>query len=185
MGKTLSKTVVIVFLVLLVLGFTVPLINFGSDKQQAKPSEPRLCQTDSECFLACDDQPLAVLCSQNLCQQNTCNDLSPFPYKETPFTFQLHVRIDAQEILLANRSTSKDVFVKFTDSNVAVYALEFSLAQVLQKASIGLSSCLAMDGKQYCPKDDKEIGIKVNGNSSYLYGDYIPQEGDKIEISYG
>ncbi len=176
--KLLSKVVMIVFLVLLVLGFTLPgVINYSNPESTVK-AEPRLCSSDADCYLICDNKPVAVLCSQNLCLQNSCEEDSYYQYNTNPLTFTLLV----QNVSLEERSNSQDFFVKFKGDEIQLFASRLVFYQVLEKVGLILETqCLTFDGKKYC--GDK-VWMMVNGENSTLYGNYVPEEGDVVEIGY-
>ncbi len=176
--KLFSKLVMIVFLVLLVLGFVVPGVINNSTSDRNSAAEPRLCSTDADCYLICGDRPTMVLCSQNLCLQNSCDESSYYQYDPNPLTFTLLV----QNISLEERSNAQDFFVKFNGNTVQLFTARLVLYQILEKARITLDiQCLTFDEKQYC--GDK-IQMSVNGENSTAYGNYAPQEGDTVEIGY-
>ena len=66
--KLFSKILLILFLLMIVLGFTLP--GFLEFDEETQYIEPRICQNDADCYLMCEDIPVEVLCSQNLCQKN-------------------------------------------------------------------------------------------------------------------
>ncbi|MFH0701862.1 MAG: hypothetical protein V2A62_05515 [Candidatus Woesearchaeota archaeon] len=179
----IRKIVIIVFLVMLIIGFTVPsLLDMGGE--QNKINEPRICKNDAECYLLCEDKPVAVLCSQNLCVQNGCEESSLYAYNTTPVTFSLAINIKGEEQDLINRTNSQDMFVKFNSQQVQMYSSGMSLKQVLEKANILLNSqCLTLN-QTYCTTTEKELKLLVNKNVTYTYENYVPQEGDKIELIY-
>ena len=82
----IRKTIVIVFMALIVLGFTVPGFLHSNDENNNYAVEPRLCKTDAECYLTCDDLPVKVLCAENICQQNSCEEYAIFEFTEPPFS---------------------------------------------------------------------------------------------------
>ncbi len=184
----LRKMGVITFLILLVLGFTVPGIVsiFQEDTTKTTPlAEPRLCQTDAECFLTCDGKPINVLCLNNICQQNECNTFSLFSFKEEPLHFSLKVSVDATPIILENRTQSSNFFVQFAKDEVNVFTRGLYLLNILEKVRIGLDgNCLYMDDFSYCSSTVKKVKVNINGNVTSSYLDYIPKEGDMIEIVY-
>lgn len=188
-NKRFSKIIMIIFLIMIVVGFTVPLFNLDNTQaQQQATAEPRLCQNDADCYLLCNDKPVEVLCSQNLCQQNGCEEAAIYPYTATPITFDLKIKVEGKEINLVNRSNSKDLFVQFKDSTVSVHSFEFPLALILEKLSIGLTSECLFLGKgpdnRYCNTEQKQLRLLVNGEESFRYGELVPAEGDKVEIEY-
>lgn len=176
--KLLSKVVMIVFLVLLILGFTIPgVINF-SNPESAVKAEPRLCSSDADCYLICDNEPVAILCSQNLCLQNSCEEDSYYRYNTNPITFTLNI----QNVSLEERSNSRDFVVKFNGNEVQLFTSRLVLYQILEKAGITLDAqCLTFDREKYC--GDK-MEMIVNGENSTLYGNYVPEEGDVVEMRY-
>jgi hypothetical protein len=161
--KLFSKILLILFLIMIVLGFTLPgFLEFDDENQYV---EPKICQTDADCYLMCDDNPIEVLCSQNLCQQNSCTEGSYYTYTEEAVTFSLEVEIDDELIDLDNQSNDKDIFVKF-DNDVKLYS-SLNINHVLEK--LGLNS---------------KFNLFVNDEESYDYT-YLPQEGDKVMVVYG
>lgn len=172
-----GKAVMIVFLVLLVLGFVIPgVINYGP--ADAAAVEPRLCSSDADCYLFCDDVPEPVLCSENLCARNSCDEAVYYGYNPVPATFILQL----ENITLKDRSNPRDLFVKFENENVQLFSSRLLLYQILEKAGIIYDAeCLAVDGKKFC---GEKLNIELNGNNSTLYRNYAPKEGDLIKIIY-
>jgi hypothetical protein len=183
--KLFSKIVVIVFLVLIVLGFTVPGF-IGQDNQIYENLEPRLCQNDADCYLLCDDNPTAVLCSQNLCQQNSCEEFPYYPFQSEPITFTLAIKVDGVTQNLENRKDTKDLFVFLKDENTfKVFTSGLSLAHILSKFKTAFDlECLYLGEERYCNDGEKVVQLRVNGNKSFEYQNYAPLESDVIEILY-
>ena len=175
--KLFSKVIIIAFLVLLVLGFVVPgILNNSSSDSTAV--EPRICSSDADCYLLCDQEPVTVLCLQNQCLINSCQENSYYQYNAAPLSFTLNIK----NVTLEKRSSDKDIFVKFKGNLVQVFTSKFSLYHILEKALIIFDTqCLTFDDNQHCSKD---LHMSVNGNNSTAFRNYIPQEGDKIEVSY-
>lgn len=175
--KLFSKLMILGFLVLLILGFVIPgVINHTTPDQTA--AEPRLCSTDADCYLICQDKPVNVLCSQNLCMQNTCEERSYYEFNPIPLRFTVNL----YNLSLQERSTNRDLFVKFKGNKAQAYASGLVLYQVLEKAKVILDTqCLTFDGKQYC---GQQLEMTVNGENSTLYGNYVLQEGDVVKIDY-
>lgn len=174
--KLFSKVVMIVFLVMLVLGFVIPAIlnNTSSDSGV----EPRMCNTDADCYLLCEDKPINVLCLQNLCLINSCEEKSYYEYNQDSLSFTINI----ENVTLEERGNDRNVFVKFKGNEVHSFASKLSLYYILEKANLILDTqCLTFDQKQYCSSD---LQMKVNGNESTAFGNYIPEEGDVIELEY-
>ncbi len=182
--KKTGKWVVIVFLVMLVIGFTVPgFLNFGDEGQQY--IAPRICQTDADCYLMCDDKPVEVLCSQNLCQQNGCSEKTYLSFNETPKNIQLTVEINGQRLDLVNRSISANLFVKIDGDNLQAFSQSLSLNKILEKFKLNLDAqCLNTVDNQYCQKADKKLEVFVNNKPSFAFGNYLPENGNQIKIVY-
>ena len=183
--KLFSKIVVITLLVLMVLGFSVPLFNLGGGKSTdpTKKAEPRVCQTDSDCYLVCNDKPLNILCSQNLCLQNSCDEYSLYPFQETPLKFKLNVELAGQKMDLPARMDSKDLMVKFDAGEVRVFSWGLPLNFILEKVDLSLNEqCLKVDGTEYCSKE--KLKFMLNGNETLPNPSYYPKEGDTIKIKY-
>ena len=174
--KLFSKVMIVVFLVMLVLGFVVPgILNSSSDSAAI---EPRICNTDADCYLVCEDKPVNVLCLQNLCLANSCEEKNYYEYDQSPVSFTVQI----ENVTLEERSSEKDIFVKFAGNKAQVFTSKLPLYYILEKAAIILDTqCLTFDKKQYCGSD---LQMRVNGNESTALGNYIPQEGDIVEINY-
>ena len=186
--KLFSKALMIIFLVLLVLGFTIPgFINSGNnvDNSQISAVEPRLCRTDADCYLICDDQPIASLCFKNSCQQNACGEYSLSPYQKGPIIFSMAVDLEGEIIDLLTRTDPGNFYVLFKDDRVEAFSNSLNLQQVLEKGKIILTdTCLIIDQTSYCNNINKEVKILVNGNETMAGGFYRPKEGDMVKVSY-
>ena len=186
--KLFSKVFMILFLVMLVLGFTIPgFINSGNnvDNSQISGVEPRLCTTDSDSYLMCDDKPTASLCFKNLCQQNDCNEYSLYPYQNSPLTFDLKVEVNGEKINLQESYDSKNFYVFFNGDIVSTFS-NLNLQQILEKSRVILSdTCLIISQTSYCNDADNKIKVIVNNNQTLAGSFYKPKEGDMIEVGYG
>jgi len=179
----LRKFFLLTFLALIVIGFSVPTFFLGNTPQENSPAEPNICQSDADCYLLCDSGPVAVLCSQNLCQQNACNEFSPYPYSAEAKQATMRVVVAGKEILLKN-AHEKDFFVAFFEGSVQLFSSGISLQQIAEKAGMLLTQdCLTVNGTAYCTKDDKELLIIVN--NAEVAPLYPVKEGDVIKIEYG
>lgn len=165
--KRVTQVLTIIFLVLVVVGFTIPgFLNLEEDQEYI---EPRICQNDAECYLMCGEnqnEPVAVPCSQNLCLKNDCNEPSFYPYQLEPITFQL----TASNLSLEKLSNPSNIYVVFKGQEVKVFTAGFSLAQILEKVNFDFS--------------EKVMNVSINGDVSAYYSGYIPKEGDKIILTY-
>lgn len=174
--KLFSKVIMIVFLVMLVLGFVVPAVLNNSSSEPGV--EPRMCNTDADCYLICDDRPVNVLCLQNLCLINSCNENNYYEYSENPVSFVINI----QNVTLEERGNGRNVFVRFNHNQVQSFSPRLPLYYVLEKANIILDTqCLTFDKKQYCSSD---LHMGVNGTDSTAFGNYVPQEGDVVDLTY-
>ena len=182
--KLFSKIFMIFFLVMLILGFTIPgFLNSGNNNNpQVSQVEPRLCTTDADCYLICDDKPIASLCFRNLCQQNDCKEYSLYPYQNNPFTFDLKVDVEEKKINLQDYD-SKNFYVSFNDK-VSTFS-NLNLQQILEKGNIIMTdTCLTINQTSYCNDADKKLKVMVNNNQTPAGSFYRPKEGDMVEISY-
>ena len=184
--QRLRQWALIAFLAMIVIGFTVPgVIQFGSDVQQSPQAEQRLCQSDADCYLTCDGAPFPVLCSQNLCQQNACEEGRLYPYSTEPVTFQLAVVVDDKKEDLTLRQNTNNFFVFVDGDTIRGYAKGLSLRHILDKVQMRLQgTCLYIAQNSYCDQGEKKLRLFVDGNQTYLGENYIPKEGDDIEIVY-
>ncbi len=165
--KRATQVLMIIFLVLVAVGFTIPgFLNFNEEQTLV---EPRICQNDADCYLMCGkngDQPVAVPCSQNLCLQNDCDEKSFYPYQPNPITFKLMVA----NLSLETLSNPGNIYVLFTGQEVKVFTGGFSLAQILERINFDFSA--------------KVMNVSINGEISAYYPSYVPKEGDKIILTY-
>jgi len=110
-----------------------------------------------------------------------------YPFSENITTFTLKVRVKGEKLDLANRSQSKDLFVKFNpgfnSERIEMYS-PLSLRLVLEKVKMTLTSqCLNAD-VSYCSGAQGQLTFNINGERSYLYESYVPQQNDVIEINF-
>lgn len=183
--KLFSKVMIIILLIMMVLGFSIPLFNLGGEEKKAIGAEPRVCQSDADCYLLCQDQPVTILCSQNLCQQNSCEEFSPVAYQQNPIPISLKIEIEGIEQNLTRRVNPKDSFVRWDDGKVQLYSSQLSLAQILEKFNMGIEgACFKVYTKQYCQDKEHNLTFSINDQEQYLYKEYVPKEGDSIEIKY-
>ncbi|HIJ11267.1 TPA: hypothetical protein HA278_04375 [Candidatus Woesearchaeota archaeon] len=184
--KLFSKILVITLMVLLVLGFTVPgFLHGNQDTSQGTYVEPRFCQADANCYLTCDGAPLATLCSQNLCVQNSCEEGTLYPYVAVPTTFTLIVNANSSRVDLPSRMNEQNLFVTFADDTVSLFSTGMVLGQVLEKVNVvWANGCLSFGTVRYCEDESNAIILTVNGEESGEGTYYQPQEGDLITISH-
>lgn len=181
--KLFSKVMMILFLVMIVVGFSIPGFIQNPD-DAAAPVDQRLCTTDADCYLLCNDVPEAVLCYKNLCSKNSCEEYAYYHLTANPLTFALTVVVDGKNIDLQERSNPQDLFVTFTNDSVNLFSPGLSLSHVLDKAGIVLEGCLIIDQILYCTDDSSTVEMTVNGEKSLQYGLYVPKEGDTISLVY-
>jgi hypothetical protein len=159
--KLFSKIIVILFLLMIAIGFTIPMFN-NDDLVEYAEQQP--CKTDADCYLMCDS-PVEVLCSRNLCQQNSCGETANYAYESIPVSFQLEV--EGKEDFSLEFDPG-DIYVTFSDGLVKLHNSMLTLRVVLEKLEL----------KQ------TEFELFVNGEQSYQGSDYLPQEGDMVRVVY-
>lgn len=184
-SETWKKVGMTIFLLLIIVGFTIPAFLNNNSSNTVKTAEPRLCQTDADCYLTCDDTPVAVLCTQNLCLQNACEEYSVYPLEQQGTSFHLEVKINTTTVDLSARSKPQNFFVTFTGNQVQMFSSGLTLNHVLDKVNLQLNEqCLYLDAVSYCSDAKQEVHVLVNGNQTFDYGAYVPKEGDNIQILY-
>ncbi|MBI1968745.1 hypothetical protein HYS49_02440, partial [Candidatus Woesearchaeota archaeon] len=118
----------------------------------------------------------------NLCQQNACDEFSPYPYSAEAQQATISVIVDGQKIPLKN-APEKDFFVTFSENKVRLFSSGISLQQVMEKAGMLLTQdCLTFNGTAYCTKEDRELQIIVN--DAQVAPLYPMKEGDVVKIEY-
>jgi hypothetical protein len=191
--QRLNQILILIFLVLVVIGFTVPAFLY-SGEEETTTVEPRVCRSDSDCYLFCNDKPVMVLCSQNLCQQNVCVD-NRFTFNESPRTISLEININNTNIDLSNTTLPGNLFVRVKSSSnsppeLELYNQYLSLNQILEKFQAKLErQCLTIFS-QAAPQPVSQpvsqsfcnLKLFVNGKQDYAYGNYVPQNNDEIKI---
>lgn len=195
LSKRTKKYVNIVLLVLIAAGFTLPgaLYFGGSDNSNANNvdiSNQRVCQSDSECYLTCDTGLRSVLCSQNLCTVNSCEEESIYEFSLTPaMNMNLEVIVNGESLELKNLTREGDFFVTFSGDNgqeLKLYSDSLSLNQILEKVGLSLiGNCLNLGNEFLCGNDINELSFIVNGEERYEISYYVPADGDEISIVYG
>ena len=183
-----SKVVMILFMVMIVLGFTIPGFLQGNEGSQDSyaTEEPRVCQTDAECYLDCGAEPVAVLCYQNLCQRNSCEGADYYPFTAAPTTFTLSIMLHDEEVVLENYANTQDMFVKFSGNAVESRTSGIALRHVLDKLNMAINAhCIQATGQHLCTGETGELKLLLNGEISYAAENLIPHEGDVIEIVFG
>jgi hypothetical protein len=182
----LKQAGMILFLLMVVIGFTVPVILNSTD--QGSLPEQKTCQNDAECYLTCDDLPVKVICLSNLCQQVSCDEQPAFPYSASPTVFSLQVLINNQSVNLQERINPSDLFIASSGINgedINLFTSGLYLQQVFEKLNILLTpQCLIIGELSYCNENGKELKFYINNEPSYQPEYYIPKVGDKIKIIY-
>ena len=187
--QKIKQVGMIILLVLITLGFTVPgfLHSQNADSYQGNvQTDSRLCQSDTDCYLMCDDIPQEVLCTQNLCLRNSCDEISLYPKLSTPVSFQLSVEVNSQELDLQNRYNQNNFLVSFANGFVNVHKSGLSLRHIIDKVNLRLTNeCLYDGGASYCSDAEYVVELFVNNEKSFVYENYKPKEGDVVKIAYG
>lgn len=180
-GKQLG---ILIFLILVVIGFTAPIFINNFEPETTKSTEPRPCITDTECSLICADEPIAIFCSNNLCTQNACNERNFYPYNQTFTSFTLNIKLNNNLLNTTSLANKQDFFIIFEKAQVKTFSPLINLAQILEKINVKLDpQCLTYNNTAYCIINDHNLQLNINNKQSYQF-DYIPQNNDKIEIVY-
>ncbi len=178
-----QKLFLLGILAMLVVGFSVPLFQLGGneDASAQQPSPERVCQSDADCYLTCDDKPLAALCSQNLCQQNSCREGSRYALQEQPFSISIRVEAGGKDIVLMERFAQGNFFVRIgeQEGSIEIYTPGLFLPQVLEKFNLGMGGqCLYVGRQPYCDS----VEVLVNGEEEPFPQYYTPREGDDVVV---
>lgn len=194
----LRQIAVLIFLFLVVLGFTVPIILYSPDDPLAKKNsatiEPRSCLSDTDCSLTCDDTVQQVICLTNVCMQNSCDEYPTYPYVAAPLEFSLSISINETKQNLSTFVNSADSFVAVSSDTVSVFTNGLTLPDIASKVGFYLyNGCLYSMTGVFCPSagtGNSSVGtttltVLINGNASMSAEKYVPGFGDSIEIVYG
>jgi len=174
----------LIFLILVVIGFTAPIFINNLEPETNQYIEPRPCMTDTDCSLICEDEPIAIFCSNNLCTQNACNERNFYPYNQTFTSFSLEIKLNNTLIDLSKLTNNQNFFVIFEKAQVKTFSPLINLVQILEKINIKLDpQCLTINNTAHCTIDEHQLQLNINNNQSYQF-DYIPQNNDKIKIIY-
>jgi hypothetical protein len=186
-NQRIKQGLLLIFLAMIVLGFTVPgFIGSNQGDSSFEPAEARLCQSDSDCYLDCNDNPLAILCSQNLCLQNSCEEGSLYALHSANKEFNFEIVVNGEKLELLSRINIQDFFITFNDNgNVDLSSSGLALRHVLDKVKVQYDgNCISFDNVQYCSNVDAELNLIVNGEKSLAGPHFIPSDGDIVKIVY-
>ena len=184
--KRIYRIFLYVVLVMVVVGFTIPGF-LELDGNQPQNTQPKICMSDSDCYLTCQDKPVAALCYQNLCQRKTCTEES-FVFQAAPVKAELIITVNGTKLNLKeeyDQLSLSNFFVKFQTDSMELFSDKLRLKHVLDKLRMKLDAqCLTVGQENYCgnKNDEGKLQMLVNGEESYAYGEYIVEEGDKIEV---
>jgi len=181
------KILMYAILIMVAVGFTIPGFLDWDEEQQTP--QLRICQSDADCYLMCNEQPLAVLCHQNICQQNSCQEESLFPYRASPLlTTQLEISINGRKLNLKEQFEKLNLnnfFIQFQEDSFTAFTSNLTLSQVLDKLRIKLDAqCLTIEQENHCQNKKHQLNIFINDESSYSYEDYKIKNNDQIKITY-
>jgi len=185
--KLFSKIMMITFLVLVVIGFTVPgFLNANNESiQTSTPAEQRLCSTDADCYLSCPNGPVSAVCVQNLCQKNSCDEATLYPVLEQPISFALEINVNGSNIDLSTLVDQKNFITAFSGSKVNLFTKNLQLEQIFERLGLRFTAdCLYFADKSYCTSQEMELTMLVNGQPISSSADYVPQQDDQIKITY-
>ncbi len=186
-NKLFSKIVMIFFLVMIILGFTIPGFLHsplqGESTHNQNQAEPKLCQTDADCTLSCGDSNVPVLCTQNLCMQNSCEEGSYFTYREEPASFTLNIIVNQEPLNYELYGNTQNSFITAQQNQINLHTRGLYLQQILEKFQMGFTEqCFVTPLQNYCGQQGEELTFTVNGEESTEFANYVPQENDVIEI---
>ena len=178
-SQKLKQAVVLTLMFLIALGFMVPgFLNAPLGEENLDYVEPRLCQTDNDCYLTCNNAPVKVLCSQNLCSQNSCKEYSPYSFIENAVSFSLDVQVDNSNINVI--SQPDNIFVTADKRKVNVHTYSFPLGAVLDRLGVTfINNCVQVSTESYCVPE-WNVTILKNGNHSTIQS--VAQEGDEVKV---
>ncbi|MBT4936187.1 hypothetical protein HOL21_00930 [Candidatus Woesearchaeota archaeon] len=184
-SQRVYKIGMLVLLALIVLGFTIPGFIDPTGEDQQVNVEPRLCQSDADCYLLCDDVPEQVLCSQNMCVRNSCQEYDLYPYNLDAIQFSLAVFIDSDQIDITKNMNDQDSFITFDGTTVSVFSAGISLGHILEKVDVAFDSeCIFVNSENYCRSNDAEVSLFVNNEPSFEFASYVPENGDVVRVVY-
>ena len=167
---------------MVVLGFTIPGFIGQEDDPLASYVEERVCQSDFDCYLTCDDVAKPILCSQNLCTQNSCDEANYYLLNTDPITFSLTLTIENETLPL--QSNPQNLFVTIANEKINLFSDGLNLNQVLDKAGMAMNTQCIQTNQLYCTNLEQKLQLFIDGEESYDFIGYIPKEGDEIEIKY-
>lgn len=174
------KIIVYLLLILIAIGFTVPTF-FDSDEEENV--QKRICRYDSDCYLTCENTPSAVMCYNNFCQRDSCNQKSIFPYLAHNIKAELKIKIAGEKVNLTYLVNPNNFFIQFKEDSFTLFAPNLTINHVLDKLGMKLiSNCLQTKEKTYCSDNNNQLIFKVNNQTAY--SEQIVKEGDKIIINY-
>ena len=138
--ERIKQVGLLIFMVLIAVGFTVPAFVNDNDPN-VNNIKPRLCQSDSDCYLMCDETPKEIFCTQNMCVINTCEEESYYPYEEDVLSFDLSIKINDE---LQELSSVNDIFIKFNGNQAKFSSTGLTLKHLFEK-EVGAETIILQD----------------------------------------
>lgn len=172
MKESVKHLLIIVILVFIIIGFTLPGILYNSEE---KAIEKRFCSNDIDCGLLCE-KPRAVPCLNNFCLINSCSEQNPFGeiYSQNK-TFVFKITLKGETINLS--SPPNKIFVKTNGQKITLYS-DLPLSYLFQAFGLNYyQECLSLGNQTFC-----DLVSSVNNQTQPLDLNYVPLENDLIEI---
>ena len=188
--KTWKEYSVIFLMVAITLGFMLPgALYFGSDQQdQSNNNDPKtkVCSSDTDCYLTCDNELKSVMCYQNLCEIDSCEQYQIHKFLIGGLNINLEVIVNEELVNLEDRQSVGNFFVSVSEkNNINLFSEELQLNHVLEKLDIYFKGgCLVVDSELYCNNEENKLMMIVNGEKNYAYENYFLVTNDDIIISY-
>lgn len=188
-----KKYVLIALMAFIAIGFMLPGALYfgseaGSDSDYGNGENDKICRFDTDCYLQCDDGLKTVMCNQNLCDINSCEQYQLFEYDPAGNSVEIKITIDGDELDLEDYllfTYDENFFVEFLGFDVTVHTTGLTLNNVLERIGMSLdSNCLNIGEESYCRSNEFELTLNVNDEENFYYGDYTLTKGDIVEIIY-
>ncbi len=187
--EKVKKYGVLTLLILITLGFLIP--GFIQPQEEpVNPSDVKVCSSDNDCYLTCDNKLTSVLCFRNICEIDSCESAPQYEFSEVPEDISIAITLEGEELNLNDRFTQFGVgtfFVNFRQDGAELYTTRVPLGYILENVGIRIqNSCLIIDAQSYCEDEltQNTLRTKVNGQERFLSEDLLISRGDALTIDF-
>lgn len=176
-------------LIAITLGFLVPGFLQGDGSEAiVNPADIKICYSDTDCYLTCDDGLKSVMCYRNICEIDSCEYAPLNEFNPIGEEFTLSITVLGEEINLPEYFATfgqGTFFMSMTDEAMQLFTPRLPLGYIFEKVGIVLQdSCISINGTQNCEDETHVITSTLNGEERSASNDLLISKGDVLTIVY-